>query len=303
MSRLHRRVPEVCYSNGDSMMHGKIAGQSGVLVAILAFLLLVVPAGADTAYVVRSGDSICSIAERTGVDPDALLEANDLGCDDVIRPGQELVVPGTEVTEAVPGTEVVDETSSTTPDSETVEVIYVVRRGDTLSAIGRAYGVSVQTIVEANEIPDPNLIRVGRRLAIPGATERANEANAGGIDAEQRFVQSALQYRGVPYRYAGMTTRGMDCSGLVARVLGLHGIEAPHNSRAQYELGRPVPVDELQAGDLVFFHTTRPGISHVGIYIGDSQFIHASSGGGRVRIDRLDRGYYHSRLVGARRVE
>jgi peptidoglycan endopeptidase LytE len=279
------------------MTHGKMAGQGGVLVAILALLLSVVPACADTVYVVCSGDSICSIADRTGVDSDALLEANDLGCDDVIRPGQELVVPGTEVTEAV------DETSSTSPDSETVEIIYVVRRGDTLSWIARAYGVSVQAIVEANGIPDPNLIRIGRRLAIPGATEGANEANAGGMDVEQRFVQSALQYRGVPYRYAGMTTRGMDCSGLVARVLGLHGIEAPHNSRAQYELGRPVPVDELQAGDLVFFHTTRPGISHVGIYIGDSQFIHASSGGGRVRIDRLDRGYYQSRLVGARRVD
>lgn len=293
-------MPEVRCGSGNSIVHGKIAGQSGLLVAILAFLLLVVPAGADTVYVVCSGDSICSIAERTGVDSDALLEANNLGRDDVIHPGQELVVPGTE---AVPGREAVDETSSTVSDSETVEVFYVVRRGDTLSAIARAYGVSVQGIVEANGIPDPNLIRVGRRLTIPGATEGVNEAHGEGIDAEHRFVQSALQYRGVPYRYAGMTTRGMDCSGLVARVLGLHGIEAPHNSRAQYELGTPVPVDELRAGDLVFFHTTRPGISHVGIYLGGSQFIHASSGGGRVKIDRLDGGYYQSRLVGARRVE
>jgi peptidoglycan endopeptidase LytE len=285
-------VPEVCYSNGNSMTHRKTAGQSGVLVAILGFLLLVVPACADTVYVVRSGDSICSIAERTGVDPDALLEANDLGCDDVIHPGQELVVPGTEA---------VDETSSDVPGSETAEVVYVVRRGDTLSEIARAYGVSVQTIVAANGVRNPNLIRVGRRLTIPGATEGANAGD--GISADNPLVRSALQYRGVPYRYAGMTTRGMDCSGLVARVLGLHGIEAPHNSRAQYELGTSVPLDELQAGDLVFFHTTRPGISHVGIYIGDSQFIHASSGGGRVKVDRLDQGYYHSRLVGARRVE
>jgi len=285
-------VPEVCCSNGNSMTHGKTAGQSGVLVAILAFLLLVVPACADTVYVVRSGDSICSIVERTGVDSDALLEANGLGCDDVIHPGQELIVPGTEAA---------DDTSSTARDVEKVEVVYVVQRGDTLSEIATAYGVSVQTIAEANGIPDPNLIRVGRRLTIPGATERANAGD--GIGADNPFVRSALQYRGVPYRYAGMTTRGMDCSGLVARVLGLHGIEAPHNSRAQYELGTSVPVDELQAGDLVFFHTTRPGISHVGIYLGDSQFIHASSGGGRVKVDRLDRGYYHSRLVGARRVE
>jgi cell wall-associated NlpC family hydrolase len=99
-----------------------------------------------------------------------------------------------------------------------------------------------------------------------------------------------------------MTTRGMDCSGLVARVLAMHGINAPHSSRALYKLGRAVSRTELQPGDLVFFNTNGRSISHVGLYVGEGEFIHASSGRGRVRVDTLEKGYYHRRYVGARRV-
>ena len=111
-----------------------------------------------------------------------------------------------------------------------------------------------------------------------------------------------MRYRGVPYAYAGMTSRGMDCSGLVARVLLNHGIRAPHNAASLYGLGIPVPLEKLRSGDLVFFHTTGRGISHVGIYIGNNEFVHASSGSGVVMTSRLDEGYYQARYVGARRL-
>jgi cell wall-associated NlpC family hydrolase len=94
----------------------------------------------------------------------------------------------------------------------------------------------------------------------------------------------------------------MDCSGLVARVLRIQGVIAPHSSRELYKLGRRVTRKELEPGDLVFFRTRGRGISHVGIYMGEGQFVHASSGGGRVQVDSLDSGYYARRLVGARRV-
>lgn len=114
-------------------------------------------------------------------------------------------------------------------------------------------------------------------------------------------VATALSYRGVRYRYAGMTSRGMDCSGLISRVLMAHGIRAPHSSRALFSLGRSVPYSELRAGDLLFFSTRRRGISHVGMYVGDGKFVHSSTGRGVV-ISSLSEGYYAKRMVGARRV-
>jgi cell wall-associated NlpC family hydrolase len=117
------------------------------------------------------------------------------------------------------------------------------------------------------------------------------------------LVQTARRYTGVRYRWAGMSSRGMDCSGFIARVLRHHGVRAPHNSAQLFALGRPVSYEELQPGDLLFFQTSRRGISHVGMYIGDNQFIHASSGAGRVVTTSLRDPYYARRLKGARRLE
>lgn len=174
---------------------------------------------------------------------------------------------------------------------------YVVRKGDTLSELARRFGVTVRQLAAANDIADPDRIRAGRKLVIP-AKGGPEERQPAGRD----LVESALQYRGVPYRYAGMTSRGMDCSGLVARVLLAHGIRAPHNSAALYRLGQAVSREDLRPGDLVFFNTTGKGISHVGIYVGDGEFVHASSGKGEVRTDTLESGYYAKRYVGARRI-
>lgn len=116
-------------------------------------------------------------------------------------------------------------------------------------------------------------------------------------------VKLALQYKGKPYRYGGMSSRGFDCSGFTSYIYARLGKRLPHNSAAQSKVGRPVSRSQLKQGDLVFFRT-RGGrrVSHVGIYIGNNQFVHASSGRGRVRVDTLGSGYYHQRYVGARRV-
>lgn len=116
------------------------------------------------------------------------------------------------------------------------------------------------------------------------------------------FASTALMYRGVPYRWAGMSSRGMDCSGLIARVMQQHGIRVPHQSSQLFRLGTPVGLGELQAGDLLFFRTRRRGIGHVGMFIGDGKFIHASSGAGRVVITPVSDAHYMAMCVGARRI-
>lgn len=85
-------------------------------------------------------------------------------------------------------------------------------------------------------------------------------------------------------------------------VLSATGVDAPRSAREQFRLGKPVDVDELEPGDLVFFRTYRSGASHVGIYLGEGQFIHAATRLGRVTVSSLDEPYYANRYLGARRI-
>jgi cell wall-associated NlpC family hydrolase len=120
-----------------------------------------------------------------------------------------------------------------------------------------------------------------------------------------QLARSALSYRGAPYRFGGQSSRtGFDCSGLVQAVCAKWGIYLPRAANAQYSMGKPVSKENLQAGDLVFFaNTYKYGISHVGIYIGNGEFIHASSGGKGVVVTRLDEAYHKNHYAGARRLD
>lgn len=117
----------------------------------------------------------------------------------------------------------------------------------------------------------------------------------------QSVVSSAYQYLGVPYVFGGNTPRGFDCSGFTKYVFSHNGIELPRMADEQYEVGSKVKRSELIPGDLVFFTTYEPGVSHTGIYVGDNNFISATSSGG-IRVDSLDSSYWAPRYVGATRV-
>jgi len=114
-------------------------------------------------------------------------------------------------------------------------------------------------------------------------------------------VERAEQYLGTPYRSGGTTTNGVDCSGLTFAVYRAVGVKLPRSSDEQVNVGEPVSRDHLAPGDLIFFGSSS-NISHVGIYAGDGEFIHASTRSRSVRFDRLDTKYFQDRYVAARRV-
>ena len=109
-----------------------------------------------------------------------------------------------------------------------------------------------------------------------------------------------MQYLGTPYVWGGASPSGFDCSGFVMYVFAQVGISLPHYTVAQcdYPDSVSVPRNELQPGDLVFF----AGLGHVGIYVGNGQFIHAPHTGDVVRIDSLSGGWYSSEYDGAKRI-
>ena len=108
---------------------------------------------------------------------------------------------------------------------------------------------------------------------------------------------------GVKYGFGRADASRTDCAGLVKRVAAKAGISLPRSSAAQFTAGRAIKADDLRPGDLVFFKNTyRQGISHVGIYVGSGEFVHAASRRRRVAVSRLDEPYFAKRFAGARRV-
>jgi cell wall-associated NlpC family hydrolase len=112
-----------------------------------------------------------------------------------------------------------------------------------------------------------------------------------------RVVRIALRYLGTPYRWAGASPAGFDCSGFVMYVYSRMGISLPHNGAQLWGVGRFVPRDRLEPGDVVFFS----GLGHVGIYIGQGRFVHSPQTGDVVKVSRFSDGSYGGRYVGARR--
>jgi cell wall-associated NlpC family hydrolase len=137
----------------------------------------------------------------------------------------------------------------------------------------------------------------------PHRVNRADRNESTNLSSSD-LVRTAVAYRGTPYHYGGTGRGGFDCSGFTSYVYRKKGVSLPHNAAAQFSHGTKVDKSNLEPGDLVFFHCGRRGISHVGIFVGNGKFVHASSPhSGGVRVDSLNAGYYKSTFRGARRVK
>ncbi|EIJ80480.1 NLP/P60 protein [Bacillus methanolicus PB1] len=134
-------------------------------------------------------------------------------------------------------------------------------------------------------------------LSIPFLFMVKTAANA---EEKENIVDYAKKFIGAPYKWGGTTPKGFDCSGFIIYVFKEYNVQLPRKSADQFNQGESVDRNSLVPGDLVFFNTNNKGVSHVGMYIGDNEFIHASSSKG-VTISNLGMSYYKTRYIGAKR--
>ena len=115
------------------------------------------------------------------------------------------------------------------------------------------------------------------------------------------LTRNAMRFLGVPYVFGGTSSSGFDCSGYVQHVFAMLGHHIPRTADAQFYAGKHVAGASMAPGDLVFFQTYTAGPSHVGIYLGNDRFVHASSSRG-VTVSSLHEHYWSTRYLGAKRL-
>ncbi len=200
--------------------------------------------------------------------------------------------------------------------------IYTIRRGDTLSEVATAFDVTQSALMRWNGLDERTPLRIGRDLRvplprpviIPESVDSQTVAGAPdvpigtgeGTDIGRAIVEEAVKYLGTPYVWAGSDpARGVDCSGYTLSIMTMFGVDLPHRASLQAQYGEVVEYADLEPGDLVFFKTHRSsnylGITHSGIYIGNGEFVHASSYRGEVVISIMGSGSYNRNFICARR--
>lgn len=117
------------------------------------------------------------------------------------------------------------------------------------------------------------------------------------------FVRVVKTFLGAPYRLGGSTLKGIDCSAFVKKIYEIFNILLPRTAREQFHIGKKIEKHELEEGDLVFFKARRPNNAHVGIYIGNNEFVHASNRKKEVKVDNLDTPYFSKRFLKGVRIK
>ena len=133
-----------------------------------------------------------------------------------------------------------------------------------------------------------------------GSVDQVRVEKPGANDRGSRAAAVALQQVGVPYRYGGTSPNGFDCSGLVHYSYARAGTSVPRTTATLWSGLRPVASSDLRAGDILFFRIAGK-MSHVGMYIGDNEFVHAPSSGKRVSIESLRSDFYADAFIRAGR--
>ena len=272
-------------------------------------------------HTIKKGETLYAIAKANKTTVSQLCKLNGIKKNTTLKVGKSLKVPGA-------------------PAAVTTTA-YKVRSGDALYTIAKKYGTDIATLKSLNglkgntlragqtiKVPSANTVKVAaktvkksnRKLAqtlssLPKSTYMKKEPskkdvfNLGDIffgeDTNEEVVEVAKTKLGNRYVWGATGTKGtFDCSGFTKYCYKKNGIDIPRTSIMQSKYGKFVKRSELQKGDLIFFDTSRGRkgyVNHVGIYVGDNKFIHASSAKKKVVITSLDKTFYSQRYMGARR--
>lgn len=247
-------------------------------------------------HIVIKGDTLTSISKRYGVSVNELKKLNHLSSTR-LKIGKKLVV------------------------KETKTKVYTVRKGDTIYEIAKRFKVNIDELKDINNF-ETDLLKPGQKILLERQKEATDSPKkydtiisqahtddeiqlseiSEDIGIKERLMLFAKKMLDIPYRFGGNSILGIDCSAYVKKVYSLIGIDLPRSAREQFTQGEPVDKEDLSVGDLVFFRTYASFPSHVGIYLGNNLFIHASSKKKKVTIDSIDAPYYLKRFIGAKRV-
>jgi len=231
-------------------------------------------------YIVKKGDSLFSISKKTGLSVKEIKRINRLSANK-LKIGQKLALSSPVKRQEIAMREVanvVDTRKIAATEDESED-------GGKNNDDGGLSGEDDVAEVEKGE--EANMEPLGKWNS---------------PDERKIFVRVVKGFLGAPYRFGGSSIRGLDCSAFVKKIYQFFGINLPRTAREQSYVGKRVPRDELEEGDLVFFHTRR-AIGHVGIYVGNNEFIHASFRDKEVKIDSLESPYYDKRFIRAVRVK
>jgi LysM repeat protein len=287
-------------------------------------------------YTVKPGDTLYGISKSFGVSIEALKKANALEGDS-IHPRQVLTIPSLREKKVDGAARASSSLHIKRFSAETVKRTseemdsYVVQRGDNLFSISKKVGLPIEEIKKRNNL-HTSALKIGQILLLPNDESQSDEKTGELGDGEEipgsfqgegekgesvastplgkwnnpeergLLVKVVKTFLGVPYKLGGSTLKGIDCSAFVRKIYEIFSIELPRTTREQFAIGKKVEKEQLEEGDLVFFRE-RGNRAHVGIYVGENQFVHASSYSREVKMDYLNTPYYSNRFLRGIRVK
>jgi len=270
-------------------------------------------------HTVKKGESLYTIAHKNHTTIDTLRKINHLKKGEVLKIGKVITLP----------------TNKKTKVARIIRVktkAYRIKKGDTLTKIAKKHHTTITRLVEINHLKSSSMLRVGKSIKVPAQVHYAKKTKSHKklakvlkkkrtsnkyvsndivfhskhtLQKAKKIIQLAKSKLGRRYVWGASGSNAFDCSGLTTYVCKKNGIKLPRRAIAQSKVGKYVPRNQLKPGDLVFFDTSkhrRGYVNHVGIYIGNGKFIHASSAKHKVTITNLNKPFYSQRFKVARRV-
>jgi peptidoglycan endopeptidase LytE len=248
--------------------------------ATLLSMVIATPVSAAS-YTVSKDDTLFKVSQRFGVSIAEIKNANKL-TSDTIKTGQVLTIPTNKLA------------------ANSGSSLKNTSQHGTTSRYVAANTTKRSSIVSSGSVK-PSVLHT----KVPVATVSADRTQSSSRSEDRTLDPSQMNavitnLLGVPYKWGGTTPEGFDCSGFTSYVYNAIGINLPRTSQMQFDAGQSVEDGDLKPGDLLFFDSEKKGtITHVGIYIGDNQMVHAASK--NVRIDNLDWYFKNYEYYGAKR--